>query len=373
MQRFKNILLVCDEESLHESLIGRAIWLAKTNAARITLVDVIEATPGELASLYGALPGDSAAGESGPSDSGPSGSGYDIEQEVLAFHKARLAQIGGPIKSEGIETSEVVLQGIPFIEIVRRVLRHGHDLVMKGVTEESGGKGLFFAGDDLHILRKCPCPVWMMKQGSQPKYARVLAAVDPDPMDEQRSALDSLVMDLATSLSAAEGSELHVVNVWHLDGENALRHSAFTRVSKETIEKMIEEKRRQSHQKLKSLLFDYPEIDGPEIDGPEIGGPETGGPETGGRERQVHLLKGEARDVIPAFAKSNNVDLIVMGTVGRTGIRGFFVGNTAESILNQVECSVLAVKPPGFKTPVQLDADPETVVEKLERRQAGNG
>lgn len=353
MQRFKNILLVCDEESLHESLIGRAIWLAKTNAARITLVDVIEATPGELASLYGALPEDSAADESGSSDTGPSGSGYDIEQEVLAFHRARLAQIGGPIKSEGIETSEVVLQGIPFIEIIRRVLRHGHDLVMKGVTEESGGKGLFFAGDDLHILRKCPCPVWMMKQGSQPKYARVLAAVDPDPMDEQRSALDSLVMDLATSLSAAEGSELHVVNVWHLDGENALRHSAFTRVSKETIEKMIEEKRRQSHQKLKSLLFDYPE--------------------TGGRERQVHLLKGEARDVIPAFAESNNVDLIVMGTVGRTGIRGFFVGNTAESILNQVECSVLAVKPPGFKTPVQLDADPETVVEKLERRQAGNG
>lgn len=357
MQRFKNILLVCDEESLHESLIGRAIWLAKTNAARITLVDVIEATPGELASLYGALPLDSAADDSGSSDPLSSGSGYDIEQEVLAFHKARLAQIGGPIKSEGIETSEVVLQGIPFIEIIRQVLRHGHDLVMKGVTAESGGKGLFFAGDDLHILRKCPCPVWMMKQGSQPKYARVLAAVDPDPMDEQRSALDSLVMDLATSLSAAEGSELHVVNVWHLDGENALRHSAFTRVSKETIEKMIEEKRRQSHQKLKSLLFDYPEA----------------GPEAGGRERQVHLLKGEARDVIPAFAENKNVDLIVMGTVGRTGIRGFFVGNTAESILNQVECSVLAVKPPGFKTPVQLDADPETVVEKLERRQAGKG
>jgi len=41
-----------------------------------------------------------------------------------------------------------------------------------------------------------------------------------------------------------------------------------------------------------------------------------------------------------------------MGTVGRTGIQGFFIGNTAEEILNQVECSVLAVKPPGFQTPV---------------------
>ena len=43
-----------------------------------------------------------------------------------------------------------------------------------------------------------------------------------------------------------------------------------------------------------------------------------------------------------------------MGTVGRTGIRGLFIGNTAEAILNQVKCSVLAVKPSGFETPVRL-------------------
>ena len=45
-----------------------------------------------------------------------------------------------------------------------------------------------------------------------------------------------------------------------------------------------------------------------------------------------------------------------MGTVGRTGVQGFFIGNTAEEILNQVECSVLAVKPPGFESPVKQEA-----------------
>jgi len=44
-----------------------------------------------------------------------------------------------------------------------------------------------------------------------------------------------------------------------------------------------------------------------------------------------------------------------MGTVARTGIQGFIMGNTAENILNQLDCSVLAVKPPGFVTPVTLD------------------
>ena len=68
--------------------------------------------------------------------------------------------------------------------------------------------------------------------------------------------------------------------------------------------------------------------------------------------RHVHLLKGHARDVIPKFAAKQRVELIVMGTVGRTGIPGVIIGNTAEAILNQVECSVIAVKPPGFETPV---------------------
>jgi nucleotide-binding universal stress UspA family protein len=40
--------------------------------------------------------------------------------------------------------------------------------------------------------------------------------------------------------------------------------------------------------------------------------------------------------------------------VGRVGIPGFFMGNTAEEILDQIDCSVLAIKPPGFESPVSL-------------------
>ena len=50
-----------------------------------------------------------------------------------------------------------------------------------------------------------------------------------------------------------------------------------------------------------------------------------------------------------------DIDLLVMGTVCRTGIAGFLIGNTAEEVLNQVGCSVLTLKPEGFVTPVTLD------------------
>ena len=65
-----------------------------------------------------------------------------------------------------------------------------------------------------------------------------------------------------------------------------------------------------------------------------------------------HLVKGLPSREIPLMAKKYDVDLIVMGTVGRIGLPGLFMGNTAESILEQVTCSVLTIKPDGFKTPV---------------------
>ncbi|MDZ7686912.1 MAG: universal stress protein [Gammaproteobacteria bacterium] len=43
------------------------------------------------------------------------------------------------------------------------------------------------------------------------------------------------------------------------------------------------------------------------------------------------------------------VDLLVMGTLSRSGIPGMLIGNTAERVLNDVDCSVLTLKPKGFK------------------------
>jgi len=68
-----------------------------------------------------------------------------------------------------------------------------------------------------------------------------------------------------------------------------------------------------------------------------------------------HLVKGWPRKEIPALAKAIDTDLVVMGTVARTGVPGFIMGNTAETILNQIDCSVLAIKPPGFQTPVTME------------------
>jgi len=149
---------------------------------------------------------------------------------------------------------------------------------------------------------------------------RILAAVAPDPFNQQRDALNATIMDLASSLAEREQAELHVVNAWYTEPGRRLRRSA-----------SWNRKVREHH---KTTLFDL-------LDAYKKNTP--------GR---VHLLKGRPDILIPRLAAKEEIDLVVMGTVCRTGVPGFFMGNTAESILQQIECSVLTVKPDGFVTPV---------------------
>lgn len=68
---------------------------------------------------------------------------------------------------------------------------------------------------------------------------------------------------------------------------------------------------------------------------------------------ELMLVHGDAREIIPSVTESLDIELLVLGTVGRAGIPGLLIGNTAEAVLNQVGTSVLAIKPAGFESPVQ--------------------
>jgi len=60
---------------------------------------------------------------------------------------------------------------------------------------------------------------------------------------------------------------------------------------------------------------------------------------------RLHFLKGDAAALITDLAAKERIDLIIMGTDCRTSVAGFFIGNTVENVLQQVNCSVLTVKP----------------------------
>lgn len=312
MQRFNNILLAAGGKGWEENSLKRAVSLARNNGARLMVVDVIEELPQDLRRLAAAVPLEA------------------LQKRTVADRREQLEKSIAPYKRSGLPVGVKVLVGKEYLEIIREVLRSRHDLIIKTAESSARLKTMAFGSTAMNLMRKCPCPVWILKPAVRRNYARVMAAVDPDPSNRAAEALNAKIMELATSLAQREGSELHVVHAWKLHGERMLTIHAGLQYSE--VEKFARIVRAQHAGRLAELV--------------EAFAPDT-------PADRVHLLKGDPGALISALAKRKEIELLVMGTLSRTGIAGVFIGNTAEKVLHQVDCSVLTVKPDGFVTPVK--------------------
>lgn len=59
--------------------------------------------------------------------------------------------------------------------------------------------------------------------------------------------------------------------------------------------------------------------------------------------------EGDAPAAIIRYAEEHEINLIVLGTHGRTGLAHAFLGSVAERVLRRASCPVMAVRPPGHK------------------------
>ena len=180
----------------------------------------------------------------------------------------------------------------------------------------------------MHLLRKCPCPVWIDRPRGAHPYRTLLAAVAPT--DPHAGDLNRMILDLATTLAARERAELHLVHAWHLGGEALLR-GGWENIDAADVEALVAGTEQSHREALGQVLAPY--------------GMTAADP-------KVHLIKGEAATAISALAAELDADLILMGTLGRTDVPGLFIGSTAEDVLSTTRSSVLALKPPGFVSPV---------------------
>lgn len=326
MNRFRNILCVASATQGDAAVVERAVALAEHNQARLTLLGVV---PPVTAGI-------------GMSEGGPISG--DLQAWLLNEREQFLSDLAAPhVQRVGVQRRVVV--GTPFIEVIRQVLREGCDLVIK-TPEDPGWLDRLFGSDDLHLLRQCPCPVWMIKPQLSGTSGCIVAAVDvadsyPADEVEGRRALNRQVMEMATSLALSEFAELHVVHAWDAVGEGAMR-SGFMSTDEEKVKAYVKAVERHHRENLHALMRETTDRLGPEA--------------TRFLKPNAHLVKGWAHKEIPALVRQLGADLVVMGTVARTGISGLLIGNTAEMILTQIDCSVLAIKPEGFVSPVTLES-----------------
>ncbi len=314
MRRFKRILYLFEDEPEHNASLDRAADLARRNGAVLTLAQTVEE------------PDAVGVGECTRKVSDK------LYRTILDEAEAELRAVARSLGPPRPELRCKVLTGRPHLAVVREVLREGHDLVMKTASPDESLMSHIFGTLDTRLIELCPCPVWIDKPIPHTRYSRIMAAVDISA--ESAPELQVTILQLAASVAEIEQAELHVIHVWRLYGETALRGRAFGEAAKEEVAAMIAEERERHAAALEALVEPF-------------------------RERpieiELHLVKGRPEVTIAEEAARLEIDLLVVGTHARSHFLGLLLGSTTEALLRQVKCALLAIKPPGFKSPVTLD------------------
>ena len=215
------------------------------------------------------------------------------------------------------------------VSIIRQILRREHDLLIKEAEplEENHG----FMAMDMTLLRKCPCPVWLARPISRPRHEiRVAVAVNPESRDQPERDLSLRLLELARSLADDCSGELDICSCWDFEFERYLRGSSRADIPDRNIHGAVDYAQAAHNTELNNLIH----------------------ASASGGVFHLHRLKGRAEDRIPSFVRGRGVDILVMGSVARSGIAGFFMGNTAENIMRELNCALVALKPKGFVSPV---------------------
>lgn len=306
MTLFKNILFVSDKADTSDGIIEQAVKFAEAHDAKLTILDVQPPLPSKIKQLE-----------------------ENYDQAISDDIRKKLEKHGDYKNSE----ITVMRDDKGYISIIKHILKNDYDAVIKMADDLEKNRKSGFRSMDMNLLRKCPVPIWLIRPGAQLTKPRIVVAVDPLSEAKEGRDLNTKLLKIGDDLTTTLDGHMEVLSCWTFEHENYLRNAPFARMTEDEIDVLIKEAQEEHQDSLSAALADYK--------------PET-------LKGEPVCEKGEANDIIPRYVEDNNVAILVMGTVARTGIPGLVIGNTAENILQQLSCSLLAVKPDGFISPITL-------------------
>lgn len=307
MDKYKKILVVIDPTTSDQKALKRAIHLAKLTQAKITAFLSIYDFSYEMTTIL---------------------SGEERESMCLSVVKDREQWVEALIEDTHCEdvniSSKVVWHNRPFESIINEVLNENYDLVIKGTHEHDKLKSVIFTPTDWHILRKCPCPILLVKDHSWPINGKIIAALNIASDMPEHISLNNDITNVAQSLAHLTQAELHLVNSYPGAPVNiSIEIPEFN--SLEYCHTM-----RKHHQK--SMAAHIKKFNVP--------------------IKETHVKEGLPEDVIEAVSKELDAELVVLGCIGRTGFSAALIGNTAEHVIDQLNCDLLAIKPKDYVSPL---------------------
>ena len=314
MSRYQNVLVAIDAEQDDQPALRRAVYLNQRIGGKIKAFLPIYDFSYEMTTLLS--PDERLTMRQGV-----------IDQRTEWIRQQAQAYINAGVKIE----IKVVWHNRPHEAIIQEVTDFDHDLVLKMAHQHDRLESVIFTPTDWHLLRKCPSPVWMVKDQPWPENGKALVAVNLASDEPYHDALNQKLVRESQSLAEmVNHTEVHLVAAYPLTPVNiAIELPDF---DPETYNEAI---RGQHLIAMKALRQQF-----------SIG------------DEFTHVEKGEPENVIPETAAQLDAGVVVLGTQGRTGLSAAFLGNTAEQVIDHLRCDLLVFKPDDFESPATSDETP---------------
>ncbi len=239
---------------------------------------------------------------------------YEHGDQHMQQMKAKVA----PLREQGLEISITTAWGNPpYEEIVRRVEESKPSLVIKSTHSHNKLSRLLLSNEDWELVRYCSAPLLLAKGQRWSSRPIFLAAVDPDHVKDKPAALDHKIIKSAQSLSAISGGEVHLFHsgwmpplagVYKVLGEGEAEDKKFRELAEAN----------------------------------------------GICDSARHWTEEYIVDALPTMARELDASAVVIGAVSRSRLDRILIGNTAEKILDNLECDVLVIKPDEKSAPTKI-------------------
>lgn len=296
MQTIKHILVVLDRDHAQQIAFDRALQLARSLDAKLTLITNAWDAYGDNNSL--------------DLDTREQLQGGLISQAEHWLHSF-------VHDDNGIALKTLALWHKHLHEAVLDAMRHDdYDLVVKG-TGEHHLMDRIFTHVDWNLIRHCPAPVMLVKSSQPWQHNRLLACIDAASTDDGHVRINDNILAFAENLSDHFDTDLHLINAY------PMVNVAFTLLPEISTSEDIHDFIHKQH----------------------VDACSKWGHKYNVSADHIHVQEGDADIVVPTLAKDIEADLLVIGSVGRTGLAGVLIGNTAELLVDKVNCDVLVIKP----------------------------
>jgi universal stress protein E len=230
----------------------------------------------------------------------------------------RLRELVDSRSDRSVPVRTRILRGHAPEAITREVRRAGHGLVMKA-ADTSRIPGLRpIADTDRGLLRRCPCPIWILDPAEGPGLRLVLAAVD---VSGGTGEMNARIVGFAASLARLMDAKLRVLHAWSILGEPILT-SSMTGLSRRRVRSLRANTRRERRRRVGRLL---------EEEAPDL-------------RVSIALPKGDPVRAVRREARRTEADVVVVGNATRKGFEALFFGNMAERLVGHIPGSVLALE-----------------------------